>query len=76
MKTFRLELDNVLDAIFFTDMLDAEAIPYAIVEHGSHAYDGLFQMTMGWGYLEIPVAYQEQVLELYQIYKKPLREYH
>ncbi len=73
MQTFRIELDNVLEVAFITDLLDAEAIPYAIVEHGSHAYDGLFQMTMGWGYLEIPVDYEEHVMVLYRQVKEYIR---
>jgi len=74
VKIFRLAMDNQFEAGIFTALLKEEGIPFTVVNHHSVAYDGLFQMTMGWGHLEIPVEYQQKAAELYQNYKKSLTE--
>jgi len=74
MKVFRLTMDNEYEAGIFTALLEEEGIQYTVVNHHSLAYDGLFQMTLGWGHLEIPVAYQQKAAELFQNYKKSLTE--
>ncbi len=55
-------------------MLDEEKIPHAVFSHFDLAYDGLFQMTLGWGHIEVPDMYREKALELFQNYKKSLKE--
>ena len=74
MKMFRLELDNEIEADAFAALLDEERIPHMIVSHHSMAYDGLFQMTTGWGHIEIPEEYQEKAEELLRNYKIFLAE--
>lgn len=74
MKIFRIELDNEFEADVIAALFDEEKIPYTIVNHYSLAYDGLFQMTLGWGHLEIPVDYQERAVELIRKYKDSLPE--
>jgi len=74
MKSFRLELDNAFEADVFTAMLEDEGIPYNIVNHFSLAYGNLFQMTTGWGHIEVPEEYQEKAEELFQNYKKSMTE--
>ena len=39
-------------------------IPHTLINHHSMAYNGLFQMTMGWGHFEIPESYLEKADEL------------
>jgi len=72
MKTFRIELDNQFEADVFAAILKEENIPHTIVNHYSLAYDGLFQMTTGWGHMEISEGYQEKAMELFLNYKKSL----
>ena len=74
MKTIRIDMDNEIEADAFSAILDAEGIPHMVVSHHSLAYNGLFQMTMGWGHMEIPEEYLERARELYQNYKKFLNE--
>ena len=72
VKNFRIELDNEFEADGFSAMLADEAIPYTLVSHHSLAYDGLFQMTMGWGHIELPEEYREKAAELFKNYKESL----
>lgn len=74
MKIFRIELNNQFEADVFAALLEEERIPYAVVNHYSFAYDGLFQMSMGWGHIEIPEEYKEKAAELFQSYKNSLTE--
>lgn len=74
MKIFRIDLDNEFEADVFAALLDEEKIPHAVINHYDLAYDGLFQMTMGWGHIDIPEEYQEKAKTLYQNYKKSLLE--
>lgn len=44
--------------------LEAKGIPYVITTYGDTAFDGLYQMSHGWGYVEAPVEKAELVLEI------------
>jgi len=74
VKIFRIELDNEFEADVFAAILKEENIPHAVVNHHSLAYDGLFQMTAGWGHIEIPEEYQKQAAELFLNYKNSLKK--
>ncbi len=74
MKIFRIELNNEFEADVFAAILEEEKIPHTVVNHNSLAYDGLFQMTMGWGHIDIPEEFQKKAAELFQNYKKSLAE--
>jgi hypothetical protein len=74
VKFFRIELDNEFEADIFAALLEEEGIPFAVVNHHSLAYDGLFQMSMGWGHIEIPEEYQEKAVEIFRSYKSSLTE--
>lgn len=72
MKRFRIPIDNEFEADVFGALLEAESIPFVVIDHRSMAFDGLFQMTMGWGHLEVPEVYREQAEVLLQNYKTSL----
>ena len=74
MKIFRIEMDNEFEADVFSAILDEENIPHTVINNRNLAYDGLFQMTMGWGHIEIPEEYKEKAAELYRNHKKSLPE--
>jgi len=74
MKICRIELGNEFEADVFTTMLEEENIPYTVIKHYSTAYGSIFQMTKGWGHIEVPEEYQEKAEELFQNYKKSLTE--
>lgn len=69
MKTSRLVMDNEFESDMFTEILIEEKIPNNVFSYHSSAYDGLFQMSMGWGYIEVPEEYQKRAEELLQSLK-------
>jgi len=74
MNIFRIELDNEFEADVLAAIMEEEKIPHTVISHSSSAYDGLFQMTMGWGHMDIPEEYQKKAEELVQGYKDSLPE--
>lgn len=40
-----------------------------VIPDYSLAYDGLFQMTMGWGPVQVPEEYAKEAEELYRSHK-------
>jgi hypothetical protein len=59
---FRLE--NPVQATMVKDELHEREIPHVIVDHHDTALDGLFQSNWGWGRLEVPEEYGEEVAEV------------
>lgn len=53
------------EADLFCTMLRTEGIPFVLLDHSSLVFDGLFQMTMGWGHVEVPEAFEEAAEVLY-----------
>lgn len=74
MKTFRIDVENEFEADSLADLLEKEGIPHTVISHHSLAYDGLFQMTLGWGHVEIPIEHQEKATELWHKYREFLSE--
>ena len=61
---FRLE--NPVQATMVNDELHEREIPHVIIDHHDTALDGLFQHGWGWGRLEVPEEYGEEVAEILQ----------
>ena len=55
-------LDSPVEAALLESMLQARRVTYMMVDYTSSAYDGLFQLSRGWGHIEAPVADKDQVL--------------
>ncbi len=74
MKVFRIEIKDEFEADIFANILAEEGIPHAVIGNESLVYNGLFKMTMGWGFIEIPEKYKDRTLNLYSSYKESLKE--
>ena len=61
-----LVLENELEASLMSELLKEREIPHNIQSNHSIAYDGIFQFTGGWGYLEANPVYKEEIVELYK----------
>ncbi len=70
MSTFRIDLENEFEADMFCEMLETEQIPHVVVNHHSLAYNGLFQMTLGWGHVDIPDEFRAQAESLMEQYRQ------
>ncbi|HDQ13563.1 MAG TPA: hypothetical protein ENN41_01965 [Sediminispirochaeta sp.] len=55
-----------LDAEYLKSVLDDLEIPYHMVSYHDSAYAGIFQFQNGWGHVEVPPEYVEEVTRLYQ----------
>jgi hypothetical protein len=74
MDTFRIKLDNQFEAELYTNILDEESIPHVLITNNSLAYNGIFEFTMGWGYVDIPVEHENKALMLYKALKESFSE--
>jgi hypothetical protein len=57
-------LDNIIEAQLIESILNEQNIPHLLHSFHDTAYDGLFQVQMGWGKLCAPLSYKKEILEL------------
>ena len=57
-------LDNIIEAQLIQSILSEQKIPHLIHSFHDTAYDGLFQVQMGWGKLCAPLSNKEEILEI------------
>lgn len=60
-----LTLENEMEAQRLSSMLDEEDIPHVVRSYHDSVYDGIFQTVRGWGHLEAPEEYRDQIVALY-----------
>jgi len=58
-------LKNEIEAMLLDEILSEKQIPHLIRSYHDSVYDGLWQMQTGWGHLEAPEEYKEEILEAY-----------
>ena len=56
---------NEIEAMLLDEILNEKQIPHLIRSYHDSAYDGLWQYQSGWGHLEAPGQYKEEILEAY-----------
>jgi hypothetical protein len=71
-----LILENEVEAQVLGHALEQKEIPHFIKTYHDTAYDGLFQLQQGWGHLEAPQGFREEILSIYRelFGKEPARE--
>ncbi len=67
MERFKkiLILDNEIQARLLDSILTERAIPHRMKSYHDSAYDGLFQAHQGWGHVEAPQEYAEEIKIIY-----------
>jgi hypothetical protein len=60
-----LVLNNQIEANLLEGILNKRGIPHLIRTYHDSAYDGLWQAQSGWGHLEAPAEYREEILRIY-----------
>ncbi len=67
MERFRkiLILDNEIQARLLDSILTERDIPHRMKSYHDSAYDGLFQAHQGWGHVEAPQEYAEEIKIIY-----------
>lgn len=68
MKMIRVKLDNSFQADVLSEMLTEEGILHHVVSNRSEAYNGLFQLSLGWGYIEIPEEFKQRTADVMERY--------
>ena len=61
-----LVLENEIEAQLLDSILNERNIPHFIKSYRDTAYDGLFQAHKGWGHIEAPIRFREEIRAIYQ----------
>jgi hypothetical protein len=61
-----LALENEMDAILLDGLLTEKGIPHLIRSYHDSVMDGLWQLQSGWGHLEAPEEYREEIFKIYE----------
>ena len=57
-------LDNEVEAQFLDAELSALNIPHFMRSYHDSAFDGVFQMSSGWGHVEADVTFRDRILNI------------
>ena len=57
---------NEIESMLLNEILTEKNIPHMIRSYHDSAYDGLWQAQLGWGHLEAPEEYSEEILRIYK----------
>lgn len=60
-----LELKNEAEASLLDAILDDEGIPHLVVSYRDPVYSDIFVPLRGWGHVEAPETYREDVRRVY-----------
>ena len=68
MQEFKkiLILENEIEAQLLDSILNEREIPHRIRSYHDSAYDGIYQTQKGWGRVDAPLEYKEEILSIYQ----------
>lgn len=56
---------NEIEAMLLNEILNEKEIPHIIRSYHDSAYDGLWQMQSGWGHVEAPEEYADEIISIY-----------
>jgi len=60
-----LVLENEIEANLLDGLLKEREIPHVIRSYHDSAYDGLWQYHSGWGQVDAPEEYKDEILMIY-----------
>jgi hypothetical protein len=60
-----LLFQNEIEAMLLDEILTDKAIPHLIRSYHDSAYDGLWQSHSGWGHIEAPEEFREEIISTY-----------
>ena len=67
METYEkiLDLNNEYEANLLSEVLTDKQIPFGIVSAGDSAMGGIWELENGWGYVEAPIKFKEEITLIY-----------
>ena len=69
-ESARLMLQNEAEASLLHGILEEDGVPHFIRSYHDRAYDGLWQMLEGWGYVETSARFAGGVKVLLEVLRK------
>ena len=60
-----LTFNNEFEAKLLKDILTERGIPHIMRSYHDSAYDGLWQLQSGWGHIEAPEEYKDEILSIF-----------
>lgn len=63
-------LDSEVQAELVDSVLDEQNIPHLMRCYHDSAYDGIFQTQAGWGQIEAPAAFRNEILAVIEDVKR------
>ncbi|KPK89612.1 hypothetical protein AMJ80_09550 [bacterium SM23_31] len=68
MKDFEkiVVLENEVEASLMESILKERNIPHRMRTYHDLAYNGLFQFQKGWGHVEAPNNFKDEILTIYE----------
>ena len=60
-----LVFQNEIEAMLLHEILTDKEIPHLIRSYHDSAYDGLWQNQSGWGHIEAPEEYMDEITLIY-----------
>jgi len=67
-------LENTIQAQLLDSILTERNIPHVMVSYRDSAYDGIYQLRKGWGHVEAPERYREEIAAIYEDLSRELHE--
>ncbi len=61
-----LVLNNAIEANLLDGLLNERNIPHVIRSYHDSAYDGMFQLQYGWGQLDAPEKFRDEIVSIYE----------
>jgi len=60
-----LMFKNEIESMLLDEILTEKKIPHLIRSYHDSAYDGLWQSQSGWGHIEAPNEFADEILQTY-----------
>jgi len=57
-------LENEIEAQLMDSILTERQIPHRMKSYHDTAYDGIFQVQKGWGIVEAPESYRDEIIAI------------
>ena len=65
-----IDLDNEVIATLMESILNEREIPHILRTYHDSAYDGLWAFQQGWGFIEAPAEYRDEIVRIFEDLKK------
>ena len=67
-------IENEIESLRLDSELEVRNVPHAMRSYHDTAYDGLFQFSAGWGHVEAPVEYRDEILDVLRVIRQELAQ--